>query len=177
MKTLAFFKPRWLPLLGWGVLAAAGLLAAYVLSQRADLLFVGGEPPAAPAGEGDTIDQAARHLEEIVQAMARRRGDAPDDGRLAIDPAPEAPPPPPAAAELAAIDPLLKGAVVVRSGNRLYLMLGDQRFRVGERIGTGETVHRLDLQWVDLTLPDGRKRRVELGRGLGGPPREPSAAP
>ncbi|MGE0099775.1 MAG: hypothetical protein AB7S86_15645 [Hydrogenophaga sp.] len=172
MKPL--IKPRWIPLVGWAVLVSAGLFCGYVLYARPPT-FIGGAPaPVAPLAEKDSIEQALRNLStlkssgwlqrtieqltvdqtrEIIAPAPEKRMDATDENT-----------------QLAPPDPSLRGAVVVRSGSRLYLVLGAQRYRLGERITTGETVHRLTLQTVDLLSPDGRTRTVEIGRGIGPAP-------
>ena len=58
---------------------------------------------------------------------------------------------------------------MVSSGRRLYLVLGGKRYRVGALIGTGEEIQRLNLQSVELATPEGRTRKVDIGRSIGLP--------
>lgn len=166
MKSLV--KPRWRPLLGWVVLVAAGLFSAYVFYAH-PRLFVGtvSAPPLAPAGP-DAVAQAMNDLEAIKASPWLRglaggpAGGSPD----IIAPSPEAAAPASAAEVAEAVDPSLKGAVVVSAGKRLYLVLGSKRYRVGSRIGTGEEITALRLQSVDLISPEGRTRKVDIGRNI-----------
>ena len=170
MKSIV--KPRWQPLLGWAVLILAGLFATYVLYQR-PVIFSGtvSAAPTTPAGP-DAVAQAVKDLEAIKAspwlqggALAGSRGGSPD----IIQASPEAAVLAADAAALGAMDPSLKGAVVVSSGKRLYLVLGGKRYRVGALIGTGEKIQRLNLQSVELATPEGRTRKVDIGRGIGLP--------
>ncbi len=168
MKQL--IKPRLIPLFGWGVLVVVGLFCAYVLYARPAVFLSGPAAPVSPLAEKDSIEQALKNLAAIKASSWLQRG----SGYLGADQAFETIAPAPAQAEVAEAqanlepaDPSLKGAVVVRSGKRLYLVLGPKRFRSGDRIATGETIRRLNLQSVELTSPEGRARTVEIGRGIG----------
>ncbi len=168
MKQLV--KPRLLPLFGWGVLVAVGLFCSYVLYFRPVAYLGGAATPASPLAEKDSIEEALKNLADIKASRWLQMGISSTDLGQAMDiiaPAPEAAAVAEASATAEAMDPSLKGAVVVTSGKRPYLLLGLKRFRVGERIGTGETVRRINLQTVELVSPEGRSRTVEIGRGIG----------
>ncbi len=168
MKQLV--KPRLLPLFGWGVLIAVGLFCSYVLYFRPVGFLGGAAAPASPLAEKDSIEQALKNLADIKASRWLQMGSRSPDLAQTMDiiaPAPEAAAVAEATANTVPMDPSLKGAVVVSSGKRLYLLLGLKRFRMGERIGTGETVRRLNLQTVELVSPEGRSRTVEIGRGIG----------
>ena len=165
----AFVKPRWQPLLGWATLFLVGLSSAYVLYQRPVFFASAPAAPLTMASGPDDVRQAIQDLEAIMASSWHQGG-----GEMAvastdiIAPAPEAAV---VAAGVAALemDPSLKGAVVVSTRNRLYLVLGNKRFRIGQRIGTGEAIQKLSLRSVELASPEGRTRTVDIGRGIGLP--------
>lgn len=163
-------KPRWLSLLGWAALTLVGLFGAQILSQRPSGWVGGGSPTPAsrPAGP-DGVEQALKSLAEVKASAWRQGIQAPGDGgHSVIALAPQA-------SEVAEAgtnpdepaDPRLKGAVVVRSGQHEYLVLDAKRFRVGDRIDTGEVIRALSLQSVRLVSPEGRARHVDIGHDIG----------
>jgi hypothetical protein len=169
MKPL--IKPRLIPLFGWGVLIAVALFCTYVLYSRPPVFMFGNAAPAMAPIEKDSIEQALSNLAAIKASSWLQR----DSSYFRADQAFETLAPSPAQAEVTEAkanleppaDPSLKGAVVVRSGQRLYLVLGAKRFRAGERIATGETIRSLTLQSVHLRSPEGRARTVEIGGSIG----------
>jgi len=169
MKPL--LKPRWKPLLGWAVLVLSGLFSTWVIYQR-PVIYAGPAPaPTAPPTGPDVVAQAVKDL-EAIKASPWLRGSVAgpsENSTHIIAPSPEAAALAADAAATDAADPSLKGAVVVSSGKRRYLVLGDKRYRVGARIGTGEEIRALNLQSVELVSPEGRARRVDIGRGIGLP--------
>lgn len=165
MKSLV--KPRWLPLLGWGVLFLVGGFGAYVLYQR-PVAFSAAPPPPLPPMGPDVVGLALKDLEAIkASPWLRESGLAGAGSPDIIAPAPEAEVLAPDAAIAQPVDPLLKGAVVVSTGKRRYLVFGGKRYRTGARIGTGESIRALNLQSVELVSPEGRTRKVDIGRGIG----------
>jgi hypothetical protein len=168
MKQL--IKPRLIPLVGWAMLVVVGLFCAYVLYARPAVFLPAGVAPASPPPEKDAIELALKNLATIKSSSWLQRGASylgADGAFETIAPAPEAAAVSAAQANLEPADPTLKGAVVVRSGKHLYLVLGPKRFRAGDHIATGETIRTLNLQSVELTSPEGRARTVEIGRGIG----------
>jgi hypothetical protein len=171
MKQLV--KPRLLPLMVWGVLILLALSCAQVLYFRNSGLFGGATPAAAPPSEGDSVEQALKHLTDLKASnwlQGIHRGPLAGQSEQAIAPAPDktAATEVRGSAEAVAADPSLKGAVVVRSGRHPYLVMGSKRFRIGERIATGETIQAINLQTIRLLSPEGKRRAVEIGRGIGG---------
>lgn len=167
MKQL--IKPRLVPLMGWGVLVLVALSCAQVVYFRPSGGMGNLADPVSPPVEKDSIEQATRHLAELKGSnwLQRLGGQSSSNASFeTIAPAPEAEVAAQAASDLGPADPLLRGAVVVRSGKRLYLVLGSRRFQEGERIGTGETIRDLSLMSVELVSPQGRTRKVEIGIGI-----------
>jgi hypothetical protein len=165
-------KPRLLPLMVWVALILLALSCAQVLYFRHSGFFGGTTPAATPLGQGDSVEQALKHLADLKASswlQGITGGLAMERSEQAIAPAPDK-----AAVdevrgntEVAAADPSLKGAVVVRSGRHPYLVMGSKRFRIGDRIATGETIQAINLQTIKLVSPEGRRRAVEIGRGIG----------
>jgi len=172
MKQLV--KPRMMPLFGWLLLLATGFFCTYVLYSRPTIFLPKGSTPLSAATETDSVEQAMVKLSAIKASLGPQNGmeRASGDEMEIIAPAPP-PAPAPVFGEtktntsLNSVDMPLKGAVIVHSGKRLYLVLGSKRFRAGDRIATGETVGSLNLQTVELISPDGRTRMVGIGRGIG----------
>lgn len=168
MKPLV--KPRLVPLFGWAALMLVGLFCVYVLYARPTVFLMEAPQPEVPAVEKDSIEQAMKNL-AAIKASSWMQGGPGDMGQVfdTLAPAPdkvavvEAPP----VANVEPADPSLKGAVVVVSGKRLYLVLDGKRFRPGQRIATGETIRSLNLQAVELKSPEGVGRTVEIGRAIG----------
>lgn len=165
-----FVKPRLLPLFGWAALILVGAFCAYVLYARPTVFLMEAAAPEAPVLEKDSIEQAMKNLAAIKASSWMQGGAGYVDQALdTLAPAPEkvavveAPP----VVDVEPADPSLKGAVVVISGKRLYLVLGGKRFRPGQRIATGETIRTLNLQAVELKSPEGVGRTVEIGRAIG----------
>jgi hypothetical protein len=162
-----FVKPRLVPLFGWAALILVGMFSAYVLYARPTVFLMEAPPPEAPAVEKDSIEQAMKNL-AAIKASSWMQGGASYTDQALLAPAPdkvavvEAPP----VVDVEPADPSLKGAVVVTSGKRLYLVLGGKRFRPGQRIATGETIRTLNLQAVELKSPEGVGRTVEIGRAI-----------
>lgn len=174
-----FIKPRQLPLLGWAAFISLSLFCAYVFYMRPMHFVAPRAVPAQPPAEKGSVEQALQHLADIqASSWMKRRPAFPDlgqgQGLGVLAPAPDlAAVVPQAQADKAApMDPSLKGAVVVTVGKRPYLVLGLKRFRVGERIGTGETIRALSLKSVQLESPEGRSRAVEIGWGIGSSARQ-----
>lgn len=168
MKPL--IKPRLVPLMGWAVLLLVALSCAQVVYFRPSGVLGNLADPVSPPVEKDAIEQAMRHLAELKSSSWLQKLGSHFSSNASFEtiaPAPEAEAAAPAGSDLGPADPLLRGAVVVRSGKRLYLVLGSRRFQVGERIGTGETIRGLSLMSVELVSPQGRPRKVELGIGIG----------
>jgi hypothetical protein len=161
----ALLAPRYLPLAIWLLLASMAALCVALLLQGSPRLSAAGNPSDVTRTQKRDVQQAQADLKALSKVST-------------TPPTPHAAKPliAPVRAEVggkADLPPVvenetpLKGAVVVFTDTQKYILIGPQRYRVGDALPGGEIIKRIRPDAVDIAAPKGKARVIKLEPAFG----------
>lgn len=161
----AVLAPRNFAVVIWLLLASMVALCAALLLQGPPRLPTPGTASEVARTHNRQLQQSLADLESLAKiattapaplAAQTLLATAPSEAHVKAD----APP-------VIENEAALKGAVVVLTDTHRYIVIGPQRYRVGDALPGGEIIKRIRPDSVDIALPKGRSRVIKLAPAPG----------